>query len=1192
MQRGDSGPLVANLQELLALVLERGVLQPPNMPGGDELARWVGEREKAVYGEVTRRFVQLVQIQYWHDVDDRIIGVVEERTAELLNAILKELVPAEPVTNGFVVRGRVTLAGGAPASKVIVRARDRDLRTFQALGEDAVTNADGRYEIRYSGEDFARAEAGGADLVIRVFGTDDAVDPDRPLVESETMFDAPAVAEIDLEIADGSERPVEFHRHLTAIEPLLAGQADGGANVGFAELTDADIDFLAGDSGIDRQHVAWLRTAFAFAGRTRVERLRSILAELFYGWFREGQPDEWEQLAAQSTSALRGAAQAAIRHEVISAGIEDYLATAFGLLPNPLRDTLSAAVASSGAGDEVIATILGRVGSIGEVSNPLLSELVVDGRLTAADAHLVGLALAAHDVVDGDQSASATLLRADRGINLKRARDLASLGTPFVETVFRADDVVPPDGMTLSEYATEVAARIADRFPTDATLHRAAAMPEEVYSALKRVLVTDAVAPGSRIDGDPALRPFINLHPGLGLAEVIEGEPDGELAFNTVQERVSWIDRVRALNPDLDLFRVDYLPDSQSFAQVQFGELGDDARSMVAAEFKAFQRLQTIGASADDSVALLSAGYGSATALALSLPSEVAEQTGLPLSFVYDLHAVAEQKATDASLTWFAFHDLERDVRVLNHGTLPRPPAAYLKRLKGYGASFAGPTFCHCENCQSVLGPAAYFVDLMYFVERNILDPSFKDYGSTAHDLHLYSRRRDLWGLELTCENTTGVVPTLDLVNALLETFIIAAGAATSPEKLYERLAAVDHSVRLPVSLPLEKLSLWLRHLDLERVEIADTLLLSAASSPRRARVRLGLSPEQSQLITKSRLAILTDASILAAQSHFEQMFKIGLGFSTLPGETETRALAPGNPLDIRMFSRAIGVDAETAGAILTTEAVDGGAPGAPTRIWIDSGIGSAGGVQVDSQVVKSLTSGRLDRFERFVRLWRHVPWTVRELDYVLGRLAGTGNPSVASQKLNEAVVTAVAQLRAVQDRLHVPVDELCALTGELPTDALRGESSLFGRVFDPIPDANALITAFRPQLAAALHVGDDDFTLLTDALMPCLGRLNPDPLALKTFTPGLWANLRNLSLLFRHARLAQLLKLSVEELLQTVVSTPEISGKPASHERCVLTLADLTAVLDLHRWRVASGFTMRGDPADHRSGRLGRPGP
>lgn len=132
--------------------------------------------------------------------------------------------------------------------------------------------------------------------------------------------------------------------------------------------------------------------------------------------------------------------------------------------------------------------------------------------------------------------------------------------------------------------------------------------------------------------------------------------------------------------------------------------------------------------------------------------------------------------------------------------------AAGVERLK---ASLAWPTmetlfgsmdYCECDHCRSVLGPAAYLVDLLKFIDPDTTAwEGFRevwrrrhqgdDYpNGTPYD-ELMKRRPDLAHLQLTCENTNTVMPTIDLVNEILE-FTLARGALDE--------STVNDSGRLP----------------------------------------------------------------------------------------------------------------------------------------------------------------------------------------------------------------------------------------------------------------------------------------------------------------------------------------------------------------------------------------------------------
>ncbi len=164
------------------------------------------------------------------------------------------------------------------------------------------------------------------------------------------------------------------------------------------------------------------------------------------------------------------------------------------------------------------------------------------------------------------------------------------------------------------------------------------------------------------------------------------------------------------------------------------------------------------------------------------------------------------------------------------------------KLLKAYPtvqALFGSQDFCACEHCRSVLSPAAYLVDLLRFV-----DPPAQDWEHTLkfwQDTHqaaygdppynflkpydaLIARRPDIPHLPLTCENTNVALPYIDLVNEILEYYVVHqgldaqavhdTGEATSAELLaephnliadaYTPLRKANYPLTLPFDLWLE----------------------------------------------------------------------------------------------------------------------------------------------------------------------------------------------------------------------------------------------------------------------------------------------------------------------------------------------------------------------------------------------------
>ena len=80
---------------------------------------------------------------------------------------------------------------------------------------------------------------------------------------------------------------------------------------------------------------------------------------------------------------------------------------------------------------------------------------------------------------------------------------------------------------------------------------------------------------------------------------------------------------------------------------------------------------------------------------------------------------------------------------------------------------FGSMDFCACDECRSILSPAAYLVDLLNFVDQPATPA-----GTENPQIVLLERRPDLQYLPLTCENTNTALPYIDVVNETLEYFV------------------------------------------------------------------------------------------------------------------------------------------------------------------------------------------------------------------------------------------------------------------------------------------------------------------------------------------------------------------------------------------------------------------------------------
>ncbi|MFI7596721.1 neuraminidase-like domain-containing protein [Actinoplanes sp. NPDC049681] len=167
---------------------------------------------------------------------------------------------------------------------------------------------------------------------------------------------------------------------------------------------------------------------------------------------------------------------------------------------------------------------------------------------------------------------------------------------------------------------------------------------------------------------------------------------------------------------------------------------------------------------------------------------------------------------------------------------------------------FGDLDFCECDDCLSVYSPAAYFVELLQFLRNNDLDPDRPAVsGIAGTPLELLLRRRpDLANLELTCQNTNTVLPYIDLVNEVLESFVIHLGDYAQDthdprqatievfnveteissellaqpqhvnEEAYCQLKSAVFPVELPYHQPIDRMRIWLRAMKTTRFDVLD----------------------------------------------------------------------------------------------------------------------------------------------------------------------------------------------------------------------------------------------------------------------------------------------------------------------------------------------------------------------------------
>ncbi|MEO8548781.1 MAG: neuraminidase-like domain-containing protein, partial [Kofleriaceae bacterium] len=826
-------------------------------------------------------------------------------------------------------------------------------------------------------------------------------------------------------------------------------------------------------------------------------------------------------------------------------------------------------------------------GAPGQITDAALSDLVTAKKLTDAEARAVGLSSALYQLVDGDATLASGLRSASYARFGNRpptsTAELAQLTPLEWTTALSANGAKLPAGTTAAQLGQALATRFASLHPIAALVGR---LPvgdvKQVNSdvtALAPLFKTNPHVVGvdfgalstTGIDAStlPALRStydrLVQLdrsYPGMQLATVVDDAtltPAAKAA--EVHRRIGLVTAVTQQLAGIQPLQLDLSDTTAASAALGLGKLGASAgdQAMVLETFKGYQRTYTIALDVDDANALLGAGYTAASQIARLHFTAFQSHSGIEADRAKPIWDRARTSLANASLTVASildvFHGLFDQTAV---GNTPPSAAAYLKQLAGFEDLFGSLAFCDCEECRSILGPAAYFVDLMKFIDENLRD-QFATLPN--HPLDLKTRRPDLWTLEMSCDNTNNRVATLDLVNAILENFIAQKLGYTgllSDRGAIETLVykttlqqQVD-SFAQPLLLPLARVDAYLAELAQPRAAIAVALAASAR-----------VFTEAELALSSNQLALITTTDVVLAD------------LSRLYGITFSGTVTAVDHVDAQLMMAATGLTrADLALVVGSWFVAAGGA-----TVTIKAAKRDANSVQNDVEWVQGLTADALDRIHRFTRLMRNSGWSIVDLDLAL---ATFGNTALAS-------IDDLAELHALRARLQLSVPEVCALVGALPM--VPAGSSLFDSLFNapsfvagngvfPQSTTHFVHPAFRqstpakvdpnlPRLLTGLAVDLSSLASLARNLAPHLAQETAsgfDPQAVNDDDRYFVLSAPNLTLLYRHARLARALGISVDDLFQLLgfLALDRVAG-----------MADLRAVIDLYDWWKQSGYLL-----------------
>lgn len=796
LSSGNSGEAVQNLHDALMKLVGGGAIKIGTQSQVVRLLKALEPDIKAGhYGSPTQRVVSRVQTAVELDAS----GAVDPPTARFLNelliarGLLNETAPPPPapvVAADGGLSGRLYLPNGAPAANLEVRAYSIAFGGGEVpLGKGA-SDAEGKFS-------FAAGKAGERiQLQIKVV-MPDASEKDlmRP-----RLIDLP-VKDLRLVVPESlqGKAEAEFDRLVAAAET---------AGVGLDALAKAVEDDTRRDLGTLTAATGWDARLLALGSVAASRNAQTKLgAEVHYALMRVSSLGTDQDVATLSKEEVR----AGLKHSSDS-GIATFSDEKIEQILTQHAGLASRTALESKVGDSVssLAEILGQAAIGPEEQKRFAAALSTDWNTAdelwkqAAAGGLNKGTIAKLQAL-GQLS---TLTRNNGPLAGKLAQDFAAAPTDLPELAkrgyYRAETWMATLGQLSGGDAAKLEKLIPAGYAGDTLEARANAYATEMAQKVRRTFPGEVIA--ARVELNE-----------IAVADSAAGQ-------TTVADFVT--------AASANGYRIGRTPLTKFFKErgaPLLNALGAAEREQVTRSTRLLHRLYQMTPDDDSMVALAAHGVsraGDITAMPEGefvksfVPRLAGNEVIKPL-VAQRVYRKAQQIETAARMI-VTLAQLARNAtpaRALTPSNADQQLhfAQIVNDIPSLEGLLGNQDFCECEHCRSVLSPAAYFVDLL-----NFLDPGLAPTGTPSPFDELSARRPDLQEIALTCENTNTALPYIDLINEILEAYIDAglapsartyeSGSLTTADLIAEpeRISAPVYDMlrgeKYPVSSPFD---LW-----------------------------------------------------------------------------------------------------------------------------------------------------------------------------------------------------------------------------------------------------------------------------------------------------------------------------------------------------------------------------------------------
>lgn len=914
------------------------------------------------------------------------------------------------------IRGQIVNGSGVPLPDYGVDAFEKTIDHELCVGK-TTTDAQGNYNMS-----FVPQSTSTVDLQVQAYNTDDRTN----FVSSKIHFNVQGKAEINVivPVAQVQVAP-EFQTVNRKIQAHLG-------NLRLDQITEDEetghITYLSNKTGLDARIVAMNIAAHQIGSDLEIDPAHA------YALFRSGVPGKMEAIQSLSSESLKETIEKAANLNIIprDSHADDTLKRLsaervdFVLNNKPL-----AAVSSMGdmlslrLNDEqkqVFAQVYSEFGNdasklwsgLSQIgfSESIVSQLQLDGKLgylTGQNAELVKKIYQAYPLKSETDLVSHQLHKADAW-----------------KAVIK-DDV--PEDLTVDEYATYLANQVKMGYPN---LVAASMIQNEEVDLGKNVPIEELSA-------------FFNSNDSssnkIGIKPVKKWESYTKLS-TPAKAAAKTFERLYQLSPSDESMIAMSKSGLHSayqiahYTQSEFMSLHGKSFPNPTEALKVFTKANEV--------------YSAS----LSIATGYITQRSSPNVYVLSGQLDKTQYAIDASLP---------SEDILEFADAQNMTIAYptLEDL------FKNMDYCSCDHCKSVLSPAAYLVELLQFIDLTGIPHS----GANPIDA-LNERRPDIENIQLSCENTNMALPYIDLVNEILEYYILhddlenLSGHDVTEENTQAELLAEPKFVQeqvynvelkeevfpynLPFHQPLETLR---RIFNLWGLTLGDCLRVF--SSPLSAqKEKLGLSEDEYKTLTDTQHKKLPlyfgepeNNSIVQLNSAISnaKVFsrRVGITNEHLVQLLKTNFINPGHILTSKLQKLTISISnlqrfyegtlspADLDAMIPTT--IDVADYGGDVIQWLNLNQALIMGLITLTDVSEaasecnfaevelryalpdtaqnSLTPVAYHKFHRFLRLLKKTGWSIETLDAVIKPLLPIAPLSITESNIDDTFITLLSRM-------------------------------------------------------------------------------------------------------------------------------------------------------------------------------------